>query len=201
MADPVYVSAAVEGTIDDAVARRLITHIGAMVASIYGRSGKLRLLQQAAGYNEAAKLGPWLVLVDLNGDERCAPPARERWLESPAEKMCFRVVVREIEAWLMADRNSLAKFLSVPASAIPADPEAVDNPKERMVAIARRSGRRHVRQDMVPRAGSGRATGEAYDARLSEFVEVRWDPVAAAAGSESVRRAIECLKKLTGATT
>jgi hypothetical protein len=197
MPDAIYVSAAVEGTIDDAVARRLISHVGGSLGPVYGRNGKARLLPHAGGYNEAAKLGPWLVLVDLNSDDICAPLARLRWLPAPANRICFRIVVREIEAWLMADRASLARFLSVPSSVVPAEPEAVDDPKERMVEIARRSRSRHVREDMVPRAGSGRSTGDAYDARLSEFARSVWDPPTAALNSDSLRRAIDCLLRLT----
>jgi hypothetical protein len=84
--------------------------------------------------------------------------------------MCFRVAVRETEAWLLADRERLARFLGISTSRIPLDPEAMDDPKSLMVDLARHSRRREIREDMIPRSGSGRNVGPAYVSRLIEFV-------------------------------
>jgi hypothetical protein len=32
------------------------------------------------------------------------------WLPQPAQLMCFRVAVRELESWLLADAEALAAF-------------------------------------------------------------------------------------------
>ncbi len=194
--DSIYISAVVEGTLDLAVAERLITRVGARIGRVHGRKGKAWLLGRINGFNEAARLAPWLVLVDLDQDEHCAPQARNDWLPAPSEQMCFRIVIREIESWLMADRTSLASFLRVPPSALPVDPEVVANPKEHLVRIARRSRSRDIRSDLVPRDTSGRSTGSAYDARLTEFVRAFWNPGVAAASSDSLRRAIAALEYL-----
>ena len=76
MKSAVTVAAAVEGLVDEAVALRLIRHAGAEPGSVYGRSGKAQLRKQISGYNNAARHAPWLVLVDLDRDEDCAPPLR-----------------------------------------------------------------------------------------------------------------------------
>ena len=112
--------------------------------------------------------------------------------------MCFRIAVREIEAWLLADRRALAEFLEVPLARVPAAPERVADPKRAMVGLAARSRSMDVRRDMVPRPGSGREVGEAYDARLIEFVQRRWRPEEAAKRSESLRRALACLRRPAG---
>ena len=112
-----------------------------------------------------------MVLVDLDHDAECAPPFCAEWVPSPAPYLCFRVAVREVEAWLMADADSLASFLSVVRNKIPAEPEQLDDPKTEMVNLARRSRRRAIRKDMVPRAGSGRSVGPAYASRLIEYVQ------------------------------
>ncbi|MBI3948994.1 MAG: hypothetical protein HY314_00855 [Acidobacteria bacterium] len=197
----VVISSAVEGLVDEAVVRRLIRHVGAEPGPIYGKNGKVYLRKQVKGYNEAARWTPWIVLVDLNHDADCAPPFRAEWLPSPAPKMCFRVTVREVEAWLLADRQHIARFLSVPVTRIPQNPEGVDDPKGVMVDLARRSRRRDIREDMVPRPGSGRKVGPAYAARLIEFVEdtaTGWHPNVAATTSNSLKRCIECLRQLIG---
>lgn len=116
MLEHVIISGAVEGMVDEAVLRRLIKEMGATAGPIYGKNGKSFLLQKVDAYNQAARFAPWVILIDLDHDEDCAPPFRRSCLPDPAPYMSFRVAVREIEAWLLADRESLAKFLSVGVS-------------------------------------------------------------------------------------
>ena len=196
MSGSVVISAAVEGIVDEAVVRKLIIDAGGLPGTVYGKNGKPFLRQRINGYNNAAHRAPWIVLVDLDREADCAPPLREAWLPEPAPDLCFRVAVREIEAWLMADAETLAEFLGVARNQIPGHPEDSDQPKSAMVNLARRSRRGAVRQDMVPREGSGRSVGPAYTSRLIEYVESRWRPEVAAQRAESLRRAIACLERL-----
>lgn len=185
--------AAVEGPVDEAVIRRLAEYVGAQVGQVYGKNGKDHLRQRIDAYNNAARISPWIVLVDLNHDAECAPPLRDAWLHQPATHMCFRVAVREVESWLLADRARLARFLAVPLSRVPTTPEAIEDPKGAVVQLAARSHRRDIREDMVPRPGSGRTVGPAYASRLIEFVSTHWNPEVAARSSDSLRR---CLVRL-----
>jgi hypothetical protein len=196
MANRVIISAAVEGVVDEAVVRRLIVYTGGEAGTVYGRNGKTDLRRKINGYNNAANHAPWVVLVDLNSDAECAPVLREDWLPMPAPRLCFRVAVRQVEAWLMADAERLAAYLGVARGLIPARPEMLVNAKAEMVELARRSRRRAIREDMVPRAGSGRSVGPAYTSRMVEYAEKYWRPEAAARCSDSLRRAIDCLRRL-----
>jgi hypothetical protein len=196
MAEGMTISAAVEGVTDEAVARKLITHVGAALGPVYGKHGKVHLKERIGGYNHAARHTPWLVLVDLDRDAACAPPLCTDWNPAPAPLLCFRVAVRAVEAWLLADVEALADFLGVARKRIPTDPETLDLPKQALVNLARASRRRAVQQDMVPREGSGRSVGPAYPSRLIEFVGSHWRPEAAAHRSDSLRRAIACLRRL-----
>jgi hypothetical protein len=193
---PATISAAVEGIVDEAVLRRLILHIGARPGPVHGRQGKQLLQQRITGYNEAARFEKWAVLVDLDGDADCAPPLVASWLLNPSPTMCFRVAVREVEAWLLADRERLSAFLGVAATRIPPQPESEPNPKKTMVDLAKRSRRRDIRLDMFPRPGSGRMTGPAYSSRLIEFASGTWRPDVAARSSDSLRRCLDCLRRL-----
>lgn len=65
-----------------------------------------------------------------------------------------------------------------------------------MVNLGRRSRKRAIRKDMVPRHGSGRTVGPAYASRLIEFVSTEWRPAVAAERSDSLKRAIRCLQEL-----
>lgn len=198
-ARPVVISAAVEGIVDEAVVRRLIASAGGRPGPVYGKNGKPALRTRMNGFNNAARHAPWMVLVDLNGEEDCAPPLRQNWLPAPSPLLCFRVAVRQVEAWLMADAEALATYLSVARNRIPGDPESLPNAKVALVNVARRSRRTAIRQDMVPREGSGRSVGPAYTSRLIEYAETRWRPAVAAQGSDSLRGAIACLERLIGA--
>ena len=111
MAPVITVSAAVEGSLDEAVIDRLIRHVGHEPGTVYGKNGKPFLRDRIGGYNNAAHHTPWVVLIDLDTEAECAPLVRKAWLQNPAPRMCFRVVVRAIEAWLMADAGRGAEVL------------------------------------------------------------------------------------------
>lgn len=193
---PHIISVAVEGPTDEVVACKLITHVGGEPGPVHGKKGKEHIKQHIKGYNNAARHAPWLVLVDLDHEEDCAPLLCLTWLPHPATGLCFRVVLRAIETWLLADAETLSIFLGVARSRIPDQPESLDDPKTTMVNLARKSRRRAIREDMVPREGSGRSVGPAYTSRLIEYVTAHWRPEAAVNRSDSLARAIRCLRRL-----
>jgi hypothetical protein len=200
MAGPVVITAAVEGDVDEAVVRKPIVLVGGLPGTIYGKLGKDRIRQRIAGYHNAAQHVPWLVLVDLDRDFDCAPPLCNDWLPSRGgNHLCFRVAVRAVEAWLMGDAETLAKFLGVARNKIAVNPEQLDDPKTVMVNLARNSRRKDLKADMTPRPESGRRVGPAYSSRLVEFVDSHWRPDVAAKRSSSLQRAMKCLQRLVKA--
>jgi len=195
-ANSVVIQGAVEGLLDEAALHRLVEHLGATPGSVYGKNGKANLLQKLAGYNYAARRTPWVVLIDLDHDADCAPPARQSWLPDPAPYMCFRIAVREVEAWLLADRERIARFLGIRVSRVPVNPEALVDPKGTVVQLASRSWRRDIREDMVPRPGSGCTEGPVYTSRMIEFAmdwKAGWRPDVAASQSPSLARCLRCI--------
>jgi hypothetical protein len=191
------VSGAVEGPVDEAVLKRLIEQAGGIPGVIHGKRGKDYLRSKLRGFNLAARFSPWVVLVDLNHEAECAPRLRQSWrLDQHSPQLCFRIAVRTVEAWLLADRDSFAKFLGIASSRIPKNPETESDPKETVVRLARRSRRRNIQQDMVPRPGGGREVGPAYSSRLIEFIEKEWNPERAALTAPSLARALKCIKRL-----
>lgn len=202
MAGGGFVTAAVEGDVDEAVLRRVLKHVGLELGIVYGREGKQKLLQRLRGYNNAARFSPWVVFADLNGDCPCAPTCVTQWLPAPSRYMCFRVAVRAVEAWLLADRERIARALAVGLRRIPGDPDAIPNPKAELVDLARHSSSRAVREQMVPREGSGRSVGALYATRLIQFIgdeEGGWRPDQAAVRSDSFGRCLNRLRLLVAA--
>ena len=195
---PAAISGAVEGILDQAVFERLVASVGADVGNVFPTGGKARLLAKVQGFNKAARFGPWLVLVDLDREE-CAPPFRRRFLRSVAPNMAFRVAVRAVEAWLLADRQRIAAWLEVPLGLVAARPEELPDPKLEIVNLGRRSRSRRVRDDMVPRDGSGRKVGARYPSQLIEFVRDErhgWRPEVAARSSDSLDRCLRDLRRI-----
>lgn len=193
---PVTLSAVVEGVIDEAALTRIASHCGCALGVVYGRSGKAWIKQRLAGYNAAAKYGYWLVLVDLDDDFDCAPKLSQNWLPTPEDGMVFRVAVREVESWFLADRTCFAKFLGVTEARLPSNPDTLPDPKSALVELAKSSKHRKIREDVVPRSESGRLVGPAYASAMVEFASKYWDPGHAASRSESLDRCIECLRRL-----
>jgi hypothetical protein len=198
VATPFVATGAVEGALDEAVLRRLLSETGGSLTNVYGRRGVRYLLDHLRGYNGAAAHFPWVALADLDEAE-CAPAAARLWLPVPARYMRFRIAERAVEAWLMADRDRLASFLNLPPMAVPADPERLLQPKRAMVELARRSRNAVVRREMVPQPGSGHATGPAYTSRLIRFVLDEadgWRPQIAAVSSASLLRCVAAVAHL-----
>lgn len=185
---------AVEGDLDEVVLKRVAAHAGATIYRTHGLQGKDALLDRLDAYNESARWWPWIVLIDLDERPTCAPAILPTWLPVPAPKMCFRIVVRAIESWLLADHNGIARLLGVAPTLVPRDPDALLHPKTEMINLGGRSPIRKIRTAMVPRSGS--QVGIGYNPTLIGFVRDSWDPAAASQRSDSLRRCIERIQEL-----
>lgn len=183
------VTLAGEGYVDLVVLRRLVAALGLAAATEHDCGGKPALRRRLTGFNAAAAHSPWIVLADLDAEQCPAEHVREL-LPHPERLMVLRLAVRAVEAWLMADAQALATWMRVSPARVPLNPDDEPNAKLALINLARSSRSGPLRQDMVPREGSGRSVGPAYTSRLAEFVAEHWDPERAAANSDSLSRAI-----------
>jgi hypothetical protein len=191
---------AVEGVVDGVVAERIARFAGFEWIVLHGRAGKNRLDDRIKAYNHAARLGPWFVLRDLDHDASCGAELSVRLLPSRERLMCLRVVVREIEAWMLADRVGFSDFFRVSSSRVPAWPDTLDDPKQALLTLIAGCKLRDLREDMLPRRGSVIREGPLYTSRLSEYVGRVWDPTRAANASDSLRRAMDAITSLASVT-
>lgn len=189
---PLVVSIAVEGPTDEAVAKKLLQQVGLNSELVFGNKGSSFLTEKIKARNQAAQHQPWLVLIDLDKSKECAPKFARELLPKPARKMCFRVAVREPEAWLLAEREALAAFLEISVDIIPRNPEGLLDPKEELINLARRSTNRKIK-GMVPTPKSGRVVGPTYTTDVIDFVNNHWRPNVAGQICDSLQR---CLKRL-----
>ena len=191
-----FVSIVVEDLASQAVLERVLATTGHRVAGIHMKSGKHRLDAGLNGYNAAAKHGHWLVLRDMNSDAECAPELVARLLPNREETLMLRLAVREVESWLLADQERVAKYLQVRRALVPRSPDEVRHPKEALVHLASLSRNRDIRRDMVPPPGLSVRIGPAYNYRIREFVSSTWDPDEAATRSDSLRRCLRALRSI-----
>ena len=189
-------SAAVEGVLDEGVLRRILVDLDLGLDRVFGQKGKAFLRERIGGFNHDARFRPWIVVVDLDRDAECPAALVEDWLPQPAHLMCFRVAVRELESWLLADTEALAGFLGIRKILIPAGPDLLDDPKQVLVSLAAKARRADIRRDLVPRPASGRSIGPGYTSRMLEFVQDHWSPAVAEINSDSLRRCRARLRDL-----
>lgn len=193
MASPLFVSGAVEGPSDEPVLRRIVEDRGALVHRVQVQHGKANLRRALPGYNAAARWSAWLVLVDLDQDFECPSALVGAWLPAPSQHMRFRVVVPQIEAWLLADAERFAHFFAVRKRAIPSAPDTLSDAKSVVLTLAGTSRKPAIRKDIVSRPGSGRRVGPAYTSRLIEFAShptKGWRIDAAATRSPSLAKCL-----------
>jgi len=192
--------AAVEGDGDEAVVRALVEGAGLTLGDVYVKRGKGELDKKLPAYRQASRFAPWLVVRDLDHDASCAPELVRTLTGSrdspPAGRFLLRIAVREIESWLLADREALAGYLKVSPDILPASPDELAEPKTALVALARRSRLASIRRDMVPAQGSSARVGPVYNGHLIRFATDFWDPVRGSRRSPSLRRALTALREL-----
>jgi hypothetical protein len=174
---------------DEAAANRLIEAAGHTPGTCYGKKGFPYIQNKVRSFNQTSIKTNYLVLVDFM-DTGLACPAEvvAQWLPHRRPSLLFRVVVRELESWLLADRENLASFLRVSAAKIPSDPEQLPDPKLTLVNIARFSRSKGIREALVPEAGSTARIGKLYTSEMSRFIEADWDITNARKSSESLNK-------------
>jgi hypothetical protein len=190
----VPVNLAVEDELSEAVLRAILSQLrGYAVGVAYRRGGSGYLRRTIRGFNNAARGTPYVVLADL--DRYQCPPALIRdWLSVPQHpNLVFRVAVREVEAWLLAHRSALASFLGIPEKSIPRDVDGLEDPKQTLIDLARRSRFRELRDAIAPRRESTARIGPDYNGRLSAFARKHWDARLAARSSASLQRTLRKL--------
>ena len=188
----------VEGITDEAVARKLIEYTSHSFGTGYGKHGKDYLKKKLFGFNERTRYGnPILALVDLMDTGLwCAPEVVTVWLPDRFPRMLFRVVVRELESWLLADTKGIADYLKIAETLIPKNPEVLTDPKQTLVNLARRSRLRKIKEAMIPAAGVSTVVGPAYTAAIEEFVIRHWNVNSALNRAPGLQSCISRLREL-----
>lgn len=190
------VSVVIEGPSDEGVVFSILRESGLVPGRFHGRNGKPAIRKKIDNYNRAGRFGPWFVVVDLDNKTDCPAEIRREWVPSPERYFVFRVAVVEMESWLLADVEKVARFLGVSRSVLPRNPDDLADAKDTLMRLAARSNKRAIREGLVPRLGSGASVGPTYVSDLREFGLNEWRPAVAAENSPSLQRCLDALKRL-----
>ncbi|MEM6270252.1 MAG: hypothetical protein AAF998_12495 [Bacteroidota bacterium] len=148
-------------------------------------------------FNRAARNLPFLVVTDLD-DKPCPVALIAEWFPEPmSDNMIFRIAVREVESWLLADRAGFAEFLGIAQNIVPFRPDEVTDPKAELLLLTRKCRRREVREDILPRDWAVIKQGPNYNGRLLEYVANTWDPTRAREASPSLDRMLSALDRFS----
>jgi len=192
MRDPVRVILVVEDILSEVLLRRMKRHYPGtfQLAAALGKEGFGFIKKNMAAFNKVAATTAFIVMTDLD-DQLCPQFLLRSWLREPLHpNLMFRVAIREAEAWLLADREALARYLKIRIQDIPLDSETVADPKKLVIDLARESRSDEIRDALVPGPGRRRKVGPDYNGCLLRFVFRDWDPEEARKRSRSLHRAL-----------
>jgi hypothetical protein len=191
----IYINLAVEDDLSEAVLRKILSSLNQVfqVKTVYQKGGFGYLKKQIKAFNEASQHIPFLVLTDLD-KTTCPVELITDWIKFPRNpNLIFRVAVREVESWILADRESFAQYLGLQKEQIPRETDLLDNPKETLFQIVKKCSKREIKNSILPMKGA--KIGPDYNGKLSQFIKENWKAENAQKNSESLKRIIQCLNK------
>ena len=193
---------AVEDELSEAISTKILNSFGIEIRIVLREGGNAYLRQKSPELNRAASGMDVFLLTDLNSLQDCPLGLIHSWIKGPINpRFFFRVAVMEVESWIMADRVGFANFLSIPIHRIPFPTDAILNPKELLVSLARRSRKRRLRDELVPEPGAKIPVGYGYNTRLMEFIQEHWNLERAASVSPSLKRTLDRISQGRNAST
>lgn len=159
------------------------------------KSGFGYLRANLPAFCRASKEVPHIVLVDLD-DAKCPPAKVREWFGGKRRppNLIFRVAVREVEAWLLADFAGLMDYLHVHNARDVKASELVRYPKEAIVCYAAKSRVSEIRRDMLPFRRRLGAVGPGFTPLMRSFARDIWDVDAAVGNCASLARALAALR-------
>lgn len=195
MSRPVPLLLVVEDALSEGVLRRMLADYEDRfsISACLGKEGFGFIRKHMRAFNQVAPQSPFHILTDLDNNP-CPSGLLREWHPEPLHpNLLFRVAVREVEAWLLADRIGFARFAGISPSLIPRKVEAIPHPKEFLVSLGR-EGKPRFREAVVPPPGRQARVGPDYNGCLLRFVYHHWSIRRARASAPSLARASRALE-------
>lgn len=194
------IAIATEDELSEAIAMRLIAEVPEphQITLKLRKNGFGYLRSKMDSWRQMAAQQVIVVLTDLDR-ANCLVDFRNEWLSKkplPAN-LLFRVAVREVESWVLADHIALRTLIGTKGT-LPALPDELPDPKQFLLQLAK-TAPKAVREDLIKTAQGHLAQGLGYNARLTELVGSQWCPQRAAERSPSLARARTRLQEVVRA--
>jgi len=199
----IWVTLVVEDLLSEAVARVLLQQMSSQgcdyqVARCLGKKGVNPILKAIDGFHKASQGSCFFILTDQDRPEDCPSRVFAERIKGPKHpNFIWRFAVMEVESWVMAHADEFLKFLVVHSSSgrmqMLSNTDAIPDPKQFLVSLARKSRSTRITEALVPKKGSTSKVGPDYNETLSEFVSKIWKADIASGHSQSLRRAINHL--------
>jgi len=191
-----HVNLVVEDLLSEAVLRRLLRDLNVSIATCYGLQGNNYIRQRLRAFYKASQYMPYVILTDLDNNP-CPPQLISNWGQglNPSGAFIFRVAVKEVESWLLADRTNFAAYLGISPARIPNDVEGITNTKEFLINLAKGARKKQMREDIAPLAGSFGKRGKDYNGALIRFVRQHWDYNTALTCSQSLNGTVKAISQ------
>ena len=180
-----------EDELSEAMGKRLLKEAGYDLepSPMLRRNGFGYLRSKMDSWCEMAARKPVILLTDLDM-AACPIALRDNWIgaRKAPENLVLRIVVREIESWVLADHDALRTLIGN-RGVLPPDPDALADPKQYFLRLIAKQAPRRIREDLVAEKGAIASQGIGYNAHLGEWVRTTWSPARAALRSQSLHRA------------
>jgi hypothetical protein len=184
------IALATEDELSQAIALRLIFELKRPHRVIHklGLKGNGYLRTKMDSWCQMAEHQIMMVLTDLDR-ANCLVEFRDQWLagRSLPASLVFRITVREVESWVLADHQAMRELVGK-KGVLPAAPDALHDPKQTLLGLSK-TAPKSVRDDLIKTIDGQLSQGLGYNARLTHWVNTVWSPERAAERSPSLARA------------
>lgn len=194
-----------EDTLSTAMLTRLLNeagtgmHVGLRLPKEARRTsarGNTYIESKIAGLNRAAQHQPYIVLLDLDNRE-CAPGYIRQLLPHGTNPyLLLRIAVREVESWVLADREGFHAFSGIAKGKIPSEPDTLPDPKRKLIDLMRGSRKRALREAIVPH-GATAQIGPDYNGVLTRMLAEHWQLNRALPRSPSLASAFSAIREFS----
>ncbi len=191
----IYVNLVFEDDLSEVIMSKLLNLFESKysIVNSYPGKGYGYLKSNIRGFSQASVISPFFMLTDLD-TYACPLSLIKDWIDFQVNpNFIYRIAVREVEAWLLADIAGLSDFFKVPAANFPMEPENDYDPKRTLISLAKKSRIRRIREDIVP-INLNASIGPNYNGCLIEFVFRYWNIHNAIRNSKSLRKTVAKLE-------
>jgi hypothetical protein len=187
------IAVVVEDELSATVMRKLINYSDRnfLIQSMFNMRGNGEIKKSITRFKNASKALPHIVLTDLDR-EACPVKLLNDWnATNLPQTLLFRIAIRQVESWLLADAKGISDFLSIPIKKIPNNPEVLPDSKRTLINLARTSRKKRLVEELVPAQGAISSVGRLYNERMGIFVDQIWDIERARLSARSLNKAAE----------